>query len=551
MSLHPRPILEVPEETARIAHAAFPKGNIYIRIRDKLGVFFVDEQFSELFSQRGQPAFSPWQLALISIMQFVEDLSDRQAAEAVRGRIDWKYLLGLELEDAGFNYSILSEFRHRLVKGNWEQELLDTILAVLVENKLLKGGKQQRTDSTHVVAAIRNLNRLEMLGETMRATLNILATVAPEWLQEIVPMSWYDRYDKRIEETKLPSKKQERQEWITKVGEDGIFLLTTIYESETEQWLWQIPAVQHLRQVWLHHFYHNETGQLQLRTSKELPPASIRNDSPYDPDARYSKKRQTKWTGYKVHITESCPDDLPHLITHVETTIACQPDANMTKPIHEALAQKNLLPDIHLADAGYIDADEIVYSRKQHNLRLFGPVSPEGSWQAKEKSGYALSDFHIDWQAQKVTCPQGAVSSSWIPEKIAKRSPSIHVTFTHRDCGTCDVRPLCTRRATGPRSLTLQLQEQHEALQSGREQQKSEAWQQQYGKRAGIEGTISQAVRGFGMRHCRYIGLAKTHLQHVLTATAINWVRLDAWFTGKKRAQTRTSRFAALRPVSI
>ncbi len=129
MSLNPRPIFEVPEETARVAHAAFPKGNIYLRIRDRLGVFYEDEQFAPLFSERGQPAFSPWRLALISIMQFVEDLSDRQAAEAVRGRIDWKYLLGLELEDAGFDYSVLSEFRQRLLDGGLEQELLDTNVA--------------------------------------------------------------------------------------------------------------------------------------------------------------------------------------------------------------------------------------------------------------------------------------------------------------------------------------------------------------------------------------------------------------------------------------
>ncbi|MCB8990396.1 MAG: transposase [Ardenticatenaceae bacterium] len=157
MSLHPCPAFEVPEETARIAHAAFPKGNIYIRMRDQLGAFFTDKQFASLFSKHGQPAFSTWWLALISIMQFVEDLSDRQATDAVRGRIDWKYLLGLELENSGFDYSILSEFRQRLVSGGLEQELLDTMLAVLAKHKLLKKRGKQRTDSTHVVAAVRNL----------------------------------------------------------------------------------------------------------------------------------------------------------------------------------------------------------------------------------------------------------------------------------------------------------------------------------------------------------------------------------------------------------
>ena len=364
MSLHPRPIPEVPEETARVARAAFPKGNIYIRMRDKLGVFFTDEQFAALFSERGQPAFSPWRLALISIMQFLEDLSDRQAAEAVRGRIDMKYLLGLELEDAGFDYSVLSEFRQRLVAGGLEQELLDTMLTVLSGHQLLKKRGKQRTDSTHIVAAVRKLNRLERVGETMRAALNTIATIAPDWLQAVAPAAWYDRYETRLEQSRLPRQKKEREAWAKAVGTDGLYLLTTIYESETHHWLWEVPAVQILRQVWLHQFYHL-AGELTLRKAEDLPPTSICFDSPYDPEAHYSSKRKTEWIGYKVHLTETCDDEQPHLITHVETRIAPHTDADMTEPIHEALAEKGCLPETHLVDAGYVDAEQIVDSREK------------------------------------------------------------------------------------------------------------------------------------------------------------------------------------------
>ncbi len=117
MSLHPQQILPVPEETARVARAPFPKGNIYLQIRDTLGSIYIDEDFADLFSIRGQPAQSPWRLALICIMQYMENLSDRQVAEAVRGRIDWKYALSLPLDDPGFDFSILSEFRQRLIDG--------------------------------------------------------------------------------------------------------------------------------------------------------------------------------------------------------------------------------------------------------------------------------------------------------------------------------------------------------------------------------------------------------------------------------------------------
>lgn len=547
MSLYAWPIFEIPGETVRIAQSAFPKGSIYMRIRDRFGVFFTDEQFASLFSQRGQPAYSPWRLALVSIVQFAENLSDRQVAEAVRGRIDLKYLLGLELEDSGFNYSVLSEFRQRLVDGSLEQELLDTMLRDLAEHGLLKKRGQQRTDSTHIVAAVRNLNRLETVGETMRATLNIVATVAPGWLRQLASPEWYDRYETRIEESRL-SKKKGRAAWIEQVGRDGLDLLTAIYESERHHWLWEIPAVQILRQAWVHQFYQLD-GELKLRKPEDLPPASIRFDSPYDPEAHYSKKRETHWTGYKVHITETCDDDQPHLITHVETTIAPQSDADMTEPIHEALLKKELLPDIHLADAGYIDAEQVVTSKTEHDIHLFGPVRPDTSWQARGNTGYAVSDFPIDWESERVTCPQGATSSGWAPTNDAGDNSVIRVTFLKGDCHACDTRQLCTQRAITPRVLIIRPQKQHETLQKSRQQQQTKAWQKQYNKRAGIEGTISQAVRGFGLRKCRYIGLTKTHLQHVLTASAINLVRLDDWLTGKKRAQTRVSNFAALRPV--
>lgn len=549
MSLHPRPIFEVPEETARIAQAAFPKGNIYLRIREQIGVFFTDEQFLPLFSDRGQPGFSPWRLALISIMQFAEDLSDRQAANAVRGRIDWKYLLGLELEDSGFDYSVLSEFRKRLVDGDLEQQLLDTMLVVLAQHKLLKKRGKQRTDSTHVVAAIRTLNRLETIGETLRATLNALAVVAPDWLQQITPTDWYDQYETRIEEWQLPRQKNERVAWAQAVGRDGIYLLNNIYESETHHWLWEVPAVQTLRQVWLHQFYQVD-GELNLRKAKDLPPASIRFDSPYDPQAHYSTKRQTHWTGYKVHLTETCDDDQPHLITHVETTIAPQPDANLVETIHDALAEKACLPGTHLVDGGYVDAEQIVESQHKHDVHLFGPVHADVSWQTRAKTGYANQDFQIDWEKETATCPRGVSAHNWVSDKVDKwNTPVVQIRFPRQVCQSCPTRNLCTKSATNPRILTLLHQAHFEALQDVRQKQKTKEWQAQYAKRAGIEGSVSQAIRGFGLRKCRYIGLGKTHLQHILTAAAINFARLDNWFTGKKRTQTRVSRFAALRPT--
>jgi len=232
MSLKPELIPEIPDETKRVAKAAFPKGNIYMRMRDELGTFYTDEKFVSLFPLRGQPAYSPWRLALVSVMQYAENLSDRQAADAVRARIDWKYALSLELTDAGFDYSVLSEFRQRLLDGGLEQEMLDMMLTRFNESDLLKTRGKQRTDSTHVLASIRVLNRLENVGETLRAALNSLAVAAPEWLVDVAPPEWYDRYSSRIEDYHLPKAKEERKEFAEmEVKASPTLLATTVKRS--------------------------------------------------------------------------------------------------------------------------------------------------------------------------------------------------------------------------------------------------------------------------------------------------------------------------------
>ena len=228
MSMHPQPIGPVPDDTARVARAAFPKGTTYIHMRDVLGAIYDDEDFAPLFEVRGRPAIAPWRLALVTLMQFSEGLSDRQAAEAVRARIDWKYVLGLQLGDPGFDFSVLSEFRARLVEGESEHLLLESLLAACKERGYLKARGRQRTDSTHVLGALRVLSRLELAAETMRAALNASAAAAPEWVGEHADPEWFERYSRRIEEHRLPKGKQARMEYLKTVGADGMRLLARI-----------------------------------------------------------------------------------------------------------------------------------------------------------------------------------------------------------------------------------------------------------------------------------------------------------------------------------
>src|SRR5947209_13272405 len=221
MCLKPEIIDTVPEETARIAHAAYPKGNIYLQVRDAFGTIYQDEQFVELYPRRGQPAEAPWRLALVSVMQFREGLSDRQAANAVRGRLDWKYLLGLELTDPGFDASVLSEFRARLIDSHAEERLLETMPTLFGKKGWLKARGRQRTDSTHVLAKIRALNRVLCVWETMRAALNSLAVVAPEWLRAHSQSEWVERYGPRSEDSRSPVGEAARLAFAEEIGQQG------------------------------------------------------------------------------------------------------------------------------------------------------------------------------------------------------------------------------------------------------------------------------------------------------------------------------------------
>ena len=296
MSLKPEPIGPVPEETARLAKAIFPEGSTFLKMRDELGTLFEDEMFVALFPKEGQPALAPWRLALVTILQFAEGLSDRQAAHAVRAHLDWKYALGLELEDRGFDFSVLSEFRSRLIEGQMEYVLFETMLTCLKQRGLIKAGGRQRTDATHVLAAVRAVNRVVCVGETMRAALNTLAEVAPEWLRSFAPDEWYERYEHRVEEYRLPKEQAKRTALVETIGADGYMLLNAIYSTPELNWLAHVRAVEILRRVWVQQFELIE-GKPHFRANDNIPPPPKMICSPYDIEATYGRKLTTWWVG--------------------------------------------------------------------------------------------------------------------------------------------------------------------------------------------------------------------------------------------------------------
>jgi transposase len=548
MSLHARKPDPIPEETARVARAAFPDGNLYLRMRGELDAIYADEDFADLFPRRGQPAEAPWRLALVTVFQFAEHLSDRAAADAVRGRIDWKYALSLELTDPGFDHTVLSEFRTRLLVGGAERRLLDVLLRCVRERGLLKAHGRQRTDSTHVLAAIRALNRVELVAETMRHALTVLATLAPDWLRAHGRPEWVKRYERRPEDDGLPSKQAERQALAETIGRDGLELLVAVDADEAPSWLRDLPALRVLRAVWIQNYLVTATG-VRWRTDKEgVPPAARFISSPYDTDAHYARKHTTSWVGYKVHLSETCEDDTPNLITNVATTPGPVADGAVTPDIHQELAERDLLPGLHVVDTGYLDAELLVTMPARFGVDLLGPTRKDYHWQARDGQGFDAQGFTINWDDERATCPAGRTSISWTPAVDNRRNQVIKIKFSTKDCSPCPHRARCirSRKASPRRTITVRRRDQYEALRVAREREQTDAYAEEYARRAGVEGTLSQAVRRCGLRRSRYVGLARTHLGHVLTATAVNFVRIGEWLAGTPRAKTRRPRFATV-----
>lgn len=336
--------------------------------------------------------------------------------------------MGLELTDPGFDFSVLCEFRARLISGGAEQQLLDTLLQQFKERGWIKARGKQRTDSTHVLAAIRTSYRLETVGETLRSALNAIATVDPDWLRAWVPKDWFERYGRAVDEYRLPKGIPARQAYAETIGLDGMELLIGVWADISPTYLRRIPEVEVLRQTWVHQYY-VEKERVRLRVAADLAPTGNRFDSPYDTEARYGNKRSVTWIGYKVHLTETCDKHQVHLITHAITTQAQISDVTQTASIHRALATKALLPSDHIVDAGYVDSNLIVTSRK-----------------------------------------------------------------------------------TEPRELTLRPKAEYLALQTTRQQQQTTDWKKLYDTRAGVEGTLSQAIGSLGLRQTRYIGLVNSDL---------------------------------------
>ncbi|MFF0428378.1 IS1182 family transposase [Streptomyces sp. NPDC004520] len=496
-------------------------------VRDRLDDLWRDEDFTSWYPRDGRPGLSPAQLATVSVLQFLLGLSDRGAAEAVRCRIDFKYALCLELDDPGFHHSVLSDFRERLLQDGRADQLLDLALARLKEAGLIRERTTQRTDSTHVLAAVRDLTRLELVTEAVRATLEEAARTAGHLLAGLVDEDWGRRYGRPVRLGKDPTRPKTR---ILAAGEDACRLLEHLHRHGPSYR--PGPQTEALRRVVVQNYYRDAAGRLRWRTAEDggLPPSASAVVSPYDVTARYVRHGHIiAWKGFAAHLTETCDPGSINVITDVATTSAATSDAQVLPGLHARLAHRQLLPAEHLVDGGYTSLIHLERADREHRVTVSGPLTVNPTRQHRQGEGFSRDDFHIDYERRQATCPNGQVSAGWhgpYPTSELAGAPLIVARFTQGQCQPCSARPRCTKASA--RNVGFPPRELRELQLRVRAEQQTPEWKARYAVRSGIEGTVNEFAHGHGMRRCRYRSQPKAHLQHVLTAIAVNIERLSS-----------------------
>ncbi|WP_455357164.1 transposase [Streptomyces sp. SYSU K217416] len=380
---------------------------------------------------------------------------------------------------------------------------------------------------------MRRLNRIETVGESLRAALEEIAAISPGFVVPLLKEGWDQRYGRKVETSRLLGRAgASAQALAEQIGADGRELLDAIAADPVAAWMNTLPKVTVLRTVWDQQYERTRSGRLRLKEVEDLPPAAIRIHSPHDADARYSTKTtpageaDLEWVGSTCHLSESCDADTPNLVTDVHTTPATDPDVSATTDIQDKLIARDLTPGQHLMDAGYPSSANFAASARR-GITLIAPVIAATGRNAK-KGTFTPLDFTIDWKAGQARCPAGAVSRSMRPDARGL----VTFRFRVRDCRPCPLRSTCTK-ALNPdlgRSITIHPQPVHQARVDAHRAQQGEDWAKIYRLRAGVESTISQAVRGPDLRHSRYRGLDKAHVQNVLTGMALNITRLGAHY---------------------
>lgn len=575
--LKPQKLEPIPEETLKIGQEILEPENIMRKIGEQYYEIVKDEDFISMYPRIGQPALSPARLALVSILQAQEHLSDRMAVRMVATRIDWKYALHLPLSYKGFDASVLSEFRERLISNKAERLVFDKVLEKMKTEGMLKGRAVQRTDSLMILSAVKKLNRLELVMETMRLALEEIAIQDMGWFEKNIPKGWIETYAERAQSERIIKERgvkaeSETQKLLIETGHNGFRLVQIIEQSNIA--LKQLPKVILLEKVWSQQYQIRpdsslitepteppnnnsrknqvevEEKTIELSTSESREKAKIKEmiESPHDEEVRYTQKRGKEYRGYKLQLTEIASEEEVAIITDIEIVKASEYDGESLPNIHQRLKDREILPETHLVDTGYVSADAIVESQERE-VELLGPIAANTTLTARENQGYSVENFSIDFENKKAICPNGQMQRCFSETVNGNGRKVFQILWSKEVCQNCPFKDKCIQGKKLGR--TIKISRNYKVIQQRRIEQKSDDFHNRYRRRAGVEATFSHLVCCLFARQTPYQGKNKTQLHFLILAAGLNIKRAVNWDNGLRPERKRSSRLQNLSLVTF
>ncbi len=521
MSLQQRWNEEIAGDVRVWGEVNLPPEDPYRVIGDHINELLDEDDFAFMYSPLGRGAVCPVMLALISVFQAREKLGDRAAAAMARRRLDCLYALHLPLTWGGFHHSDLSNFRKRVLTHEAEALIFEKVLALVQGLGFLKGVQMQRSDSTHILSCTERLGRLELVWETLRLALQAIECYGGAWCPTRIPEVFRQTYSTRRGTWHL--KYGEMLEELVRVGQDGLWLLAQLDTSAPPEVLAQ-PEIATFRTVWAQRFEvsaeaegDQETVVLKKQGGRGKGKEQI--VTPYDADVRWFQKRDTEWEGYKLHVTETVDETVSvQFITDVDLVAANAGDSEAVADIQTRLITRDLAPSEHYVDQGYTSGRNLAESAAR-GIELVGPIGLDTSGKPE---GYRLADFILDAETREATCPAGHT----VPLILKGDPPGSQGSAAdfHTHCATCPARAVC---APGPQGRRIRTQPYHQLREARRAEQQTAAFKERIKRRSAVEGTISELVRCYGVRHARYRGQAKVRLQILFAGAAANLNRLS------------------------
>ena len=486
--------------------AGIPPNHWCYRFFESIYSSFDNAQFAHLYENGGRSPISPTLLACITILQYAFKVSDRMAVESTIMRRDWRIALGRDDSWAGFDASVLCNFRKRLIEHGCEEMIFGHVLEQLRSLGLLANRRKVRVDATSLVANVARLSRGDMIAETLRVAVCELWDAHPELRGHTELARLYDEYGEEV----WLGREGSGEGRLTRLGRDG-YLLLELFELVEQPRARTIECRDLLARVLDENFERcddeEEDGPRPL-TRDEL--GKDRVVTPHEPDVRVGTKKHKSWAGDKVHLVETADEDQPNFVVDVLVTEPTVPDVKVTLEIIDRA--RDVLPEaeVLLADSGYASA----HNSREASEREVDLVSPPLA-NTSTRDIFPPERFEIDFAARTATCPAGKTTDRWYPGERC-----IRIRFRQSDCAGCPLRSQCTTAKTSGRSLHISLY--YEQLVRDRAHMKTAEFRKLYRQRAAVEGTISHAVHQCGLRVSRYRGRTKRKFHALMAGTALN-----------------------------